>query len=109
LFALLVAGSLAMWVGIPTGWLYVTKEIDAKGVRFIVVIAGIVASMAGAAILLRRLEGVYLSAGRSRGDERDAPLDMILVVSAVVAIVALVVWWALIADNPSPSGPLQPL
>jgi hypothetical protein len=36
-------------------------------------------------------------------------LAVFLVVSAIIAAVALVVWWALLADSSNPSGPLQPL
>jgi hypothetical protein len=32
-----------------------------------------------------------------------------LIASAVVALILLVLWWAFLADNPNPSGPLQPL
>jgi hypothetical protein len=109
LLIVLVLGCLALWVGIPAGWLWVTKDLDAKGARFIIVIAGSIASMFGAAYFLRRLEDAYVRAGRAPGEERSGVLDSLLVVSAVVAIVALVIWWALIADNPNPSGPLQPL
>jgi len=36
-------------------------------------------------------------------------LEIFLVVSAVVAVVVLVAWWAFLADSPNPSGPLQPI
>ncbi len=32
-----------------------------------------------------------------------------LVISALIALVGLVLWWFFIADTANPSGPLQPI
>jgi hypothetical protein len=103
LLAAMGLGSFALWIAIPAGWLYATRDLDPIGARFVLVVVGCIFSMAGAAVILHRLEAAYVRlAGRP-------VLDTILVISAVAAIVALVLWWAFLADNPSPSGPLQPL
>ena len=124
--ALMAFGSLAMWTAVPAGWLWVVRELEPAGLRFLIAIAGCVASMAGTAVLLYRLEASYEGIRGTAGDpgppswlrafnddgaaaRRMSLLDTMLVASAVVAAVALVAWWALLADNPSPSGPLQPL
>ena len=106
LFLLMALGSLALWIAIPVGWLWVGRDLDSAGARFLITLAGCVASMLGAAWFLFRVEASYL---RSKGIEGDGPLDTLIAASAVIAIVALVVWWALLADSPSPSGPLQPV
>jgi hypothetical protein len=105
LIALMAMGSLALWTAIPAGWMYVTREMEPAGARFLVTIVGCVASMAGAGTLLYRLEAVYF---RAAGPQRGV-LDTFMVASAVVALLALVLWWAVLADSPNPSGPLQPL
>ena len=123
---LLAVGSLALWTAIPAGWLWVVRELDPASARYLVAITGCVATMAGTAVLLYRLEAVYEAMRGTRHEggppswlravnddgaaaRRMSLLDVMLVASAVVALIALVVWWALLADNPSPSGPLQPL
>ena len=127
LVVLMAVGSLALWTLIPAGWMYVTREIEPAGARFVLTIFGCVASMAGAGSLLYRLESVYFRASgtvapdparpsflRTVSDDRAIRprlglLDTFMAASAVVALLALVLWWALLADSPNPSGPLQPL
>jgi hypothetical protein len=36
-------------------------------------------------------------------------LEVMLVISAVLALVGLVLWWIFLADAVNPSGPLQPI
>jgi hypothetical protein len=120
-------GSLALWIAIPAGWLWVTRDLQPLGARFLIVIVGCVSTMLGAGIFLYRLEAVYArmtgtaepelapprwlrpagDAGRPR--RRMTLLEIFLVVSALVALVTLVVWWVFLADSPNPSGPLQPI
>jgi hypothetical protein len=119
-------GSLALWIAIPSGWLWVTRHIEPLGARFLVVITGCVISMLGAGSLLFRLEAFYARTTgarpavatpgwmRSVGDEgqsrpRMSLLEVLLVVSALIALLTLVVWWVFLADSPNPSGPLQPV
>jgi hypothetical protein len=120
-------GSLALWIAIPAGWLYVTRDLQPFGPRFLIVLVGCVSSMLGAGSLLYRLEAVYRRMTGTAAPEVAPPrwmrsareqgrpsrsmtlLEIFLVVSAVIALVALVGWWAFLADSPNPSGPLQPL
>jgi hypothetical protein len=128
----MAAGSLAIWTAIPGAWLWLTREMQEDAQRFLLVIAGCAVTMLVAAALLYRLEGVYARAGgapgrkaarrpprpawlSSVGEERRPTLggmtllDVFMAASAVIALIALVAWWVLLADNPNPSGPLQPL
>ncbi len=125
--ALMALGSLALWTAIPAGWMYVTRDMEPAGARFVLTIFGCVASMAGAGSLLYRLESLYFRVSgsaapdpappsflRTVGDTRAVRsrlglLDTFMAVSAVIALLALILWWALLADSPDPSGPLQPL
>ena len=56
-----------------------------------------------------RIARAALVTTMARPGPRLTLLDAFLVASAVVALVALVGWWAFLADSPNPSGPLQPL
>ena len=124
---LMALGSLALWIAIPAAWLWVTRNLDSFGSRFLIVIAGCTITMAGAGSLLYRLEAVYVrmsgkvvpaaehpaylrTAAQDRRPRRPLTLlEVFLVVSGLVALVSLVMWWVLLADSPNPSGPLQPL
>ena len=127
LVVLMALGSLALWIAIPAGWLWVTRDLQPLGARFLIVIVGCVSSMVGAGVFLFRLEAVYArtkgmaepelaapgwlrSVGDARRPRRRATLlEIFLVLSALAALVVLVLWWAFLADSPNPSGPLQPI
>jgi hypothetical protein len=108
LACVVVAGSLAVWTAVPVGWIYLVGDlVSGGGPRFVLVIFGCPLAMALVCVLLIRVE-----AYRRRLSPAGEPwslLEVALVSSAVAALVGLVLWWALLADNPSPSGPLQPL
>jgi hypothetical protein len=122
----MLLGSLALWIAIPVGWLWVTRHMQPLGARFLIVIVGCVSTMLGAGVFLYRLEAVYArmtgtaepelappgwlrSVGDSGLRRRMTLLEIFLVGSALVALVTLVVWWVFLADSPNPSGPLQPI
>ncbi len=127
LIALLALGSLALWIALPAAWLWVTRDLQSFATRFLIVIAGCVVTMVAGGALLFRLEAVYIRITGAAGPQQEPPgylrtvaedrrprrrmtlLESFLVASAVVALAALVVWWAFLADSPNPSGPLQPL
>jgi ABC-type uncharacterized transport system permease subunit len=127
LIALMALGSLALWIALPAAWLWLTRDLQSVATRFLIVIAGCAITMVSAGALLFRLEAVYARITGTAGPVAEPPrylrtaaeerrprrrltlLEIFLVVSAVVALVTLVVWWALLADAPNPSGPLQPL
>ena len=127
LIAVMALGSLALWTAIPAGWMYVTRDMEPAGARFLLTIFGCVASMVGAGSLLYRLEAVYFRVSGSAAPEPATPsflrtisdyravrprlglLDTFMAASAVIALLALILWWVVLADSPNPSGPLQPL
>jgi hypothetical protein len=127
LVALMALGSLALWTALPIAWLWLTREVEPEGARYLVVITGSAITMLIGAGFLYRLEAFYAqvigaASGpiqarsawlRSVSDERRPRgrltlLEVFLVVSAVVALVALVGWWAFLADSSNPSGPTAP-
>jgi hypothetical protein len=127
LVALMALGSLALWTAIPVAWLWFTRDLQPDATRYIVVIVGCAVTMLIAAGFLYRLEATYARITgtvsgqiparsawlRSVSDERRSPrhltlLDAFLVVSALLALVALVSWWAFLDHSPNPSGPTAP-
>ena len=120
-------GSLALWIAIPVAWLWLTRDLQPLATRFLVVIAGCAITMVAAGAVLFRLEAIYARVTgtpppviepprylRTVADERRPRrrltlLEAFLVASALVALAALIGWWAFLADSPNPSGPLQPL
>lgn len=70
---------------------------------------GIPLSMAAAYVALSRVEAYRQSLGTSVSRSGRSLLEVMLVESAAIALVALVLWWAFLADTVDPSGPLQPI
>ena len=124
--ALLALGSLALWIAVPAAWLWATRDFESAGARFVVALPGCVLTMIAVGWLLYRLEGIYMRLSGQPVEEHGPPswlrmnndsgvrrpvslLDALLMASALAGVISLVIWWALLADNPNPSGPLQPL
>jgi hypothetical protein len=117
------AGSLALWLAVPLGCLWflsrVTKDALATGFGAVFLCP---LAMLGGGILLAKLHGVYLWASGAHpaqrapawrqslsGDRRSrqprSVLEVSLIVSLVIAIVAITIWFLFAARNPLPMGP----
>ena len=123
LAALIFLGSLVMWIGVPLGWLWlVSRFADHYPDVYAGALFGCPATMVLLGLLLARLNAVHLrisgahaSRGRTAwlkslsGDRvasRDwTVLDRSMVVSVVIAIVALGVWYFFFAHSYSPGLP----
>lgn len=126
LILLMAAGSIAMWLVVPVGWLYLGSRI-ARGSGpslgpYLLVLAGIVVSMAIIGKLLARLDRAYavvVGAGERR-ERRQLPwnrslrgergsghqrtiLDSVMIVSVSIALVAFCVWFFGFAGSSLPS------
>ena len=111
LLALMLAASIALWVGLPLLWLFVAGRVEGAtgslGVAVLVAFAGLVASVVPALRLLSRLAHLHAEARAARGleDYGWAPLEGVLVVSTVVALVAFGVWFFVFSGaEPLPLG-----
>jgi hypothetical protein len=126
-FGLIVAmilGALTLWVGSPVLWLWIGSQMTSSqqgrmGPYFVVAI-GILASTVAVAFGLARLQRLYeevtgqeatvqvrLAWLRSLRDERNPDtritvLDLILVTTATVAVLAFLVWFLVFAGSPLP-------
>lgn len=127
LLVLMVLGSLVLWLAVPVAWLWLASHIDSSldaSLRaYAVVAVGVPSTMLLMFWLLRRLDDAHqrmVGAGptkrlapawrRSLSEERDlhAPtsaLDIILAGTAIAALVAMVLWFFLLAGSPLPGGP----
>jgi hypothetical protein len=106
-------GCVVLWVGIPIGVLFATSRVtDTSAGQFLLALAGTLAGMILFARVLFWINRLYLRVAMAREgadeewDEDEThfargPLESMLVVSLVVAIVALFVWFFAFAHNPS--------
>ena len=108
---IMTIGSLVLWIGTPLVWLWVGSQIEgatgtlggALGVTFVGAVLTIVA-LAG---LLSKLSNVYRSNVVARGldDPGHFVLEVVLVISASVSLLAFIVWFFFFAGaEPLPIG-----
>jgi len=108
---IMTIGSLVLWIGTPLVWLWVGSQIEgatgtlggALGATFVGAVLTIVA-LAG---LLSKLSNVYRSNVVARGldDPGHFVLEVVLVISASVSLLAFIVWFFFFAGaEPLPIG-----
>jgi hypothetical protein len=109
--AIMLIGSLVMWIGAPLLWLWIGGQIQGAGASVGAAVGsafvGAVATIVLVAAVLSKLSDVYRATQRARG--RDDPghvlLETVLVASAGFALVAFLVWFFLFAGaEPLPLG-----
>jgi hypothetical protein len=120
LLLLLTIGSLAIWVGVPAGWLWLASKIaDSGSAHLALGIVGMPIAIVLFAIVLAWINRLYMRVVWSQRqlealeelDDEEAgelriprgPLEPLLVVSLVLSVVALFVWFFVLAENPTVS------
>src|SRR3712207_588112 len=89
------AGALSLWVGVPLLWLYIGSKVqdatDSVGAALGLMLVGAVATILLLVPLLGRVNEAYEHVREARGLDNygQAPLEAVLVISAVVALVLL--------------------
>jgi hypothetical protein len=117
LLVLLTVGSLMLWVGVPAGWLWLASQItESESAHLALGIVGMPVAIILFAIVLVWINRLYMRVVWSRGPplpeeletgEGDeirvprGPLEPLLVVSLVLSVFALFVWFFVFAENPS--------
>src|SRR3954466_15726712 len=97
LVLLLIAGGLGLWIGVPIATLWALGEVTNDfTLHFVASLVCVPLAMVFYTPALLWLNGVYL---RFTGDRDGVPLESTLVVSFVVAVVALTVWFFFYADS----------
>jgi hypothetical protein len=105
MLAMMFAGALGLWIGVPLAWLYIGSKVQEStgsvGAALGLMLFGSIATILAFVPLLGRLNEAYEHLRESRGLENygQAPLEAVLVVSAVIALILLVVWFFLFTDN----------
>lgn len=126
LVAVMLVGAFSLWTVVPLGWLWIGSQIvgtqEPRLWAYFVVLVGIVVSVIVIAKVLSALNHRVMAIRGGEGfrptkiplpwlesmrDERHSQsasvLDSVLVASAVMAVVALVIWFALLAGSPVPN------
>jgi hypothetical protein len=128
LVLLMALGSLAIWIGSPLFWLWLTSKLQsgtqASMGPYLLLLVGLIATSIVLARALSRLNaayarvtrsdalvGIHLPWHRMRGAEhenRSRPvtvLDVVMVISVILAAIAFAVWFFIV--QPTPPG-LEP-
>ncbi len=117
LWILLAVGSVAMWVGVPAGWLWVAGKITSDPTQHIMLsVIGVPIAIIVWARGLFWLNRLHMRVTMPRlmreleeADDEDeprtirGPLEPLLVGSLVVAIIAMAVWFFFFAERPPPT------
>jgi hypothetical protein len=127
LIAAMALGSVAMWIGLPLGWLWLASRVqagssDPRMEAYLLVVVGLPASMVAIGKLLAALDRRYARLTHAAADERvrrpwlrsrrgERPvarrrtvLDVVMVTSVLVAGTALAVWFFFFAGSSLPGG-----
>ena len=107
---IMIIGSLVLWIGTPLLWLWIGSQVEAHsslgaavGATFI----GAVLTIVLVAGVLAKLSNFYRAncVARGQADPGHVVLEMVLVVSASVSLVAFLVWFFFLAGaEPLPVG-----
>jgi hypothetical protein len=108
--ATMFLASLALWVGVPLGWLWIGSQIQAGtgsvGFALLAMMTGMIATVAALVSLLSWLDRKHIELLQTRGRavEATAALEQVLVGSAAVALVCFAVWFFGFSGSPPIPG-----
>lgn len=108
MLALMLAGALALWIGVPLGWLYIGSLVqgatNSVGAALVLMLPGAVATILLVVPALARLNEAYEHAREARGLDNygQAPLEAVMVVSAMLALGLLVAFLVFAGGAPLP-------
>lgn len=104
---IMVGASLLLWVGVPAGWLWIGSQVQGStgnlGTAIAVMLVGAIASIVALAWVLGRLNRWHEHLREARGVEATGPplLEVVLVVTAAVALIGFAIWFFVFA-GPGP-------
>jgi hypothetical protein len=102
--------SIALWVGVPLGWLWIGAQIQAMtgsvGTALFAMMAGMLVSVAILVMVLGWLGRKHIELLELRGREigQTTPLEQVLVGSAALAVIAFAVWFFGFSGSPPLPG-----
>jgi len=126
LIALMALGSIVLWIGSPIGWLWIAsqmqKDTQAAGFGpYMVVLFGIAITAVALAKLLQRLNRLYGTVtgadepvrivlpwhrglrGEHEGKAPRTVLDVVMVISVSIGVVAFGIWFFFFAGSSLPT------
>jgi hypothetical protein len=101
LVAIMLAGSLVLWVGIPLAWLWIGSQVqdatDSLGAAVAAMLVGVVVSIVLWLPVLSWLSDRYRRERVARGldDTGNFALEVTMVLSAGIALVGFIGWFLL--------------
>jgi len=104
---IMVGASLALWIGVPAAWLWIGSQVQGStgnvGTAIAVMLTGAIVSIVALAWVLARLNRMHEHLREARGAKSTGPplLEVVLVVTAAVALVGFAVWFFVLA-GPGP-------
>jgi hypothetical protein len=108
---IMLIGSLVMWIGAPLLWLWLGSQIQGAtsslGASIGAAFLGAVLTIVLVAAILSKLSDVYRANRVARGldDPGHFVLEVVLVISATVALFGFVIWFFFLAGaEPLPIG-----
>ncbi len=127
LIAVMALGSIAMWIGMPLGWLWVGSRLQGGSTSpsmgaYVLVIVGLPLSMVAIGKVLARADRAYARVTNAQVDqrprrpwlksmraERDSGhrrtvLDVVMVASVSAALAALAFWFFFLAGSSLPGS-----
>jgi heme/copper-type cytochrome/quinol oxidase subunit 2 len=98
LVLLMLAGCLFLWIGVPLGWLWIGSQVQSSaslGTAMMVTMLGITGTVLAVVIVLSWLNRRHaeLQERRNRPLGPSSALEVILVSSAVIAVVLFGIWF----------------
>jgi len=105
LLAAMIFSAYGLWIGVPVGWLWIAGQIsrrtDAAGTGPGVALFGAMITLAMLTITLGWLSQRHREARVARGKEDlgQLPLEVVMILSAFSAVVALAVWFFFFAGS----------
>jgi uncharacterized membrane protein YbhN (UPF0104 family) len=105
LVAMMLVGSVALWIAMPAGWLWVGSRLQAQtgsvGVALLCMMTGVVASTAVLVASLVWLNRLHVEVRAARGCDLRGPtaLERVLVGSGVLALLAFGVWFVVFSGS----------
>ena len=104
---IMVGASLFLWIGVPVAWLWIGSQVQGQtgslGFAILVMMVGAIVSIVGIAWLLGQLGHAHNRLREARGDEPSQTplLEMVLVITAGIAVVGFALWFFVFA-GPGP-------
>jgi ABC-type uncharacterized transport system permease subunit len=105
MLAAMFAGALGLWIGVPVLWLYIGSKVQESthsvGAALGLMLLGSIATILLLVPVLGKLNESYEHVREHRGLENygQAPLEAVLVLSAMIALVLFVIWFFLFTDS----------